>query len=115
LLIRASSAVTDDQGTPPLCKCGEADLIYELRGNWSIKASTRGKYENVSQPEEGHVINLEIVERMETTDVHVKNLPLTAWRVARGAAIIEGVSIAAWVARAILEKWERQENSSHIN
>jgi len=43
----------------------------------------------------------------QTTDIHIKNLPLKAWRVARSAATLAGLPVAVWVAEAIFEKWER--------
>ena len=44
----------------------------------------------------------------KTTDIHIKNLPMLAWRIARGAATIEGLPVATWVAQAIFEKWARR-------
>jgi hypothetical protein len=51
--------------------------------------------------------NTDVLETMQTTDIHIKNLPISAWRVARNAATFEGLPVAVWVAQAILEKWER--------
>ncbi len=54
---------------------------------------------------------LKIKKNGPTTDIHIKNLPILAWRVARGAATILGLPVATWVAQAIFEKWERQQKS----
>ena len=51
--------------------------------------------------------NIESLDTSQTTDIHIKNLPLLAWRIARSAATFEGLPVAMWVAQAILEKWER--------
>jgi hypothetical protein len=53
--------------------------------------------------------NISILETDQTTDIHIKNLPVLAWRIARSAATLEGLSVAKWVAQAIFEKWERLE------
>jgi hypothetical protein len=53
--------------------------------------------------------NISILETDQTTDIHIKNLPVFAWRIARSASTLEGLSVAKWVAQAILEKWERLE------
>jgi hypothetical protein len=55
---------------------------------------------------------LDINKNGQTTDIHIKNLPMLAWRIARGAATIEGLPVATWVAQAIFDKWERHEKSS---
>jgi hypothetical protein len=55
------------------------------------------------------MVNIDMLETNQTTDIHIKNLPVFAWRVAKSAATLEGTSIAMWVAKAILEKWERQD------
>jgi len=52
--------------------------------------------------------NINMMDKDQTTDIHIKNLPVLAWRVAKSAATLEGTSIASWVAQAILEKWDRQ-------
>ena len=51
--------------------------------------------------------NIDILEAEQTTDIRIKNLPISAWRIARSSATFEGLPIAMWVAQAILEKWER--------
>ena len=51
--------------------------------------------------------NIGTLETNQTTDIHIKNLPVFAWRIARSAATLEGLSVAQWVAQAIQEKWER--------
>jgi|GEM_PF-4778813 len=43
-----------------------------------------------------------------TVDVHIPKMPITPWRIAKGAAAIDGMSMGLWVALAILEKWERK-------
>ena len=53
--------------------------------------------------------NVKVPNSERTTDIHIKNLPAQAWRVARGAATLEGLPIAVWVAQAIFEKWERAQ------
>ena len=53
------------------------------------------------------MVNVDMLETNQTTDIHIKNLPVFAWRVAKSAGTLEGTSIAMWVAKAILEKWER--------
>ncbi len=58
------------------------------------------------------MLDLDIIEKGQTTDIHIKNLSMLAWRIARGAATIEGLPVAMWVAQAIFEKWERREKSS---
>jgi len=44
-------------------------------------------------------------------DVHIRDIPIQAWKIAKGAATIQGVSIALWVALAILEKWDREKRN----
>ena len=61
-----------------------------------------------------HVGKLGIKKNGQTTDIHIKNLPMIAWRLAKGAATIEGLPIAIWVAQAIFEKWERREKSMEV-
>jgi hypothetical protein len=53
------------------------------------------------------MVMTDILEKEQTTDIHIKNLPVSAWRVAKSAATFEGLPLAMWVAQAILEKWER--------
>jgi hypothetical protein len=55
------------------------------------------------------LINYEALAKSQTADIHIKNLPLRAWRIAKSAAIFEGQSVAMWVAKAIFEKWERTD------
>lgn len=45
-----------------------------------------------------------------TTDVHIPKMPLEAYRIAKGAATIAGEPVRIWIAKAILEKWERETN-----
>ena len=71
--------------------------------------STHRKYEHVGPIKEGKMVNIDMLESNQTTDIHIKNLPVFAWRVAKSASTLEGTSIAMWVAKAILEKWERQD------
>ena len=52
---------------------------------------------------------LDSTKKVQTTDIHVKNLPTVAWRIAKGASTIEGLPIAVWITQAIFEKWERRE------
>jgi hypothetical protein len=58
---------------------------------------------------EGQMINYDTLAKSQTADIHIKNLPLRAWRIAKSAAIFEGLSVAIWVAQAIFEKWERTD------
>jgi hypothetical protein len=74
-----------------------------------METSTHRKYEHVGPIKEGKMVNIDMLESNQTTDIHIKNLPVFAWRVAKSAATLEGTSIAMWVAKAILEKWERQD------
>lgn len=45
-----------------------------------------------------------------TVDVHIPKMPVIPWKIAKGAAIIDGMSIGLWLALAILEKWDRKTN-----
>jgi len=45
-----------------------------------------------------------------TMDVHIPKMPVIPWRIAKGAATIDGMSMGLWVALAIIEKWERRTN-----
>jgi len=56
--------------------------------------------------------NINMLEPDQTTDIHIKNLPVLAWRIARSAATLEGLPVAQWVAKAIQEKWERSDFQS---
>jgi hypothetical protein len=51
--------------------------------------------------------SIDSLDTGHTTDIHIKNLPVLAWRIARSAATFEGLPVAMWVAQAIIEKWER--------
>ena len=75
----------------------------------NLKTSSQGKYGLVCPRKENLMQNINILETDQTTDMHIKNLPVFAWRIARSAATLEGLSVAMWVAQAILEKWERLE------
>jgi len=43
-----------------------------------------------------------------TVDVHLPKMPVIPWKIAKGAATIDGMSIGLWIALAILEKWEKR-------
>jgi len=45
-----------------------------------------------------------------TKDIHVPNMPEVPWQIAKGAAIIEGIPVGLWVAKAIIERWDRKTN-----
>jgi hypothetical protein len=76
-----------------------------------MKLATHRNYEHVGPIKEGKMVNIDMLETNQTTDIHIKNLPIFAWRVAKSAATLEGTSIAMWVAKAILEKWDRQDKN----
>jgi hypothetical protein len=66
-----------------------------------------GKRRYMCLTKERPMPNIEGLDTSGTTDIHIKNLPVLAWRIARSAATFEGLPVAMWVAQAILEKWER--------
>jgi hypothetical protein len=74
-----------------------------------LKKASQGKYGLVCPRKENLMQNISILETDQTADIHIKNLPVFAWRIARSASTLEGLSVAKWVAQAILEKWERLE------
>ena len=74
-----------------------------------MKTAIKSNNNRVGPTKENLMQNISVLETDQTTDIHIKNLPVFAWRVARSAATLEGLSVAMWVARAILEKWERLE------
>ncbi len=44
------------------------------------------------------------------SDVRIKEMPKVPWQIARGAAIIDGIPLGLWIAKAILHEWERKTN-----
>jgi hypothetical protein len=68
-------------------------------------------YYKVGLTKENNMPNINSMQNDQTTDIHIKNLPVSVWRVAKSAATFEGTSIAEWVAQAIIEKWERLDKS----
>jgi len=46
-------------------------------------------------------------ERKTEKGYHIKEFPAKARKLARAGAILEGVSVGEWIARAVRERWQR--------
>ena len=72
----------------------ERIFIIGLLNISKMKTAIQGNYNRVGSIKENLMQNISILENDQTTDIHIKNLPVFAWRIARSAATLEGLSVA---------------------